>query len=153
MSGELTTLLAGEALSVEKRLMGLPQGVYPVTDYFAPGVYVRETIVPAFNLVVGHMHREETINIVLAGSALVKVGDELRTIKAPAIFNTPAGSRKIVYALEELRFLNVHPNPTNETDPDQLEDALIEKSEAFLKYEKLLNEMQTAKHINNGDAV
>jgi hypothetical protein len=146
MSGGLTTYLVGEVETVEKRLLGLPQVEVPVVHHFAPGVYLREAIMPAGALVIGHKHKHEGINIVLSGSALVKIDGKIQTVKAPCIIKSAAGTRKIAYVIEEMRWLNIH--PTEETNLEQLEADLIDKSEAFKDYEKTLHDM-TAKQIKN----
>lgn len=135
MSEALKTIVCGDVSEVEKRLMKCPQVEIPIEHHFAPGVYAREAFMPAGALVVGHAHKEECLNIVLSGSALVSINGKLTEVSAPFILKSPAGSRKIAYVLTGMRWVNIHPNATNETDPAALEDAHIEKSTAFLEYE------------------
>jgi hypothetical protein len=146
MNETLATYVVGEVETVEKRLLGLPQVEVPLVHHFAPGVYLREAVMPAGALVIGHKHKHAGLNIVLTGSALVKIDGKICEIKAPCIIKSEAGTRKIAYVIEEMRWLNIH--PTNETDLDAIEAEQIEKSAAFTEYEKTLQEM-TAKKINN----
>lgn len=143
----LKSYLVGDLDQVEARLLAMPQVDVPIVNHFAPGVYMREAVMPAGALVIGHAHKHEGFNIVLSGSALVKIDGVVRTIKAPCIIKSAAGTRKVAYVIEEMRWLNVH--PTTETDLAVLEDTLIDKSATFTEHEKTLAEM-TAKTISTG---
>ena len=94
---------------------------------------------PAGALVIGHAHREETFNILLAGVIRVKIDGVIHELKAPCIIKSSAGTRKIAYVIEETRWVNVH--ATKETNLAVLEDTLIEKSAMFKAHENTLEAM------------
>ncbi len=125
--------------SLEAAMLDAAQVELGFTHHFASGVYAREMSAPAGALVLGHAHKTDCINIVLAGRARVMVSGsgEVRTVKAGDVFVSPAGVRKLGYVEADLRFLNIHPNPENETDLQKLEDTYVEKSPAFLLHEAL----------------
>ena len=139
-SGALASHLVGDLETVEARLLSGPQVEVPIVNHFAPGIYLREAIMPAGALVIGHAHKHEGFNIVLTGSALVKIDGKICEIKAPCILKAAAGTRKIAYVIEEMRWVNVH--ATTETDLAVLEDTLVEKSDTFKAHEKTLQEMK-----------
>jgi hypothetical protein len=148
MGPALNILEVEDLEGVEKRLLGCPPLEIETVHHFAPGVYLREAIMPAGAIVLGHAHREAGLNIVLTGAALVKIDGVLKKISAPCIFLSAAGVRKIAYTLEKTRWLNIHPNAKNETDAEALESSNIIKSATFLEHEK--NQKITMKTQNAG---
>lgn len=95
----------------------------------------------AGTFVIGHEHKTEHFNIVLTGRASVMLEDgKVQEIVAPCTFVSHAGVRKVLYIHEDMIWQTVH--PTEETDVDKLEAALIVKSVSFLKHEKLLEDIR-----------
>lgn len=120
---------------LEAKLLELPQIDAKVYNHFGPGLYVRELHIPAGSFIIGHSHKSEQLNILLSGECiLLPPGGESIRLKAPYMFNGKPG-RKMAYAITDVIWQNIH--ATDETDLDKLEDMLIEKSEAYLKYEEL----------------
>jgi hypothetical protein len=75
--------------------------------YFANGSYVREMIMPAHALIVGRIHKHETINILLEGELTVVDESGNKTdFKAPHVFIAPAGNQKAAYTKTPVRWLN-----------------------------------------------
>lgn len=128
---------------LEKRMLVLPQLDVPVTHRFAPGVYMREVVMPADSFIIGHQHKTEHFNVVTKGRALVRMGDKIEEIVAPCVFVSGAGVRKILLILEEMTWATIH--PTTETDQEKLDDALIVKSDAFLDYQAVLADIEQLK--------
>jgi quercetin dioxygenase-like cupin family protein len=124
---------------LEAAMLEAPQVPLRFVHHFAPGVYAREMIAPAGALVLGHAHREACLNIVLAGRARVRVGEDgpERVVKAGDVFVSPAGVRKLGLVEEELRFLNVHANPDDTTDLAAIAAATIEQSPTFARHAAL----------------
>ena len=91
--------------------------------HFADGVYGRELRIPAGVAVIGKMHRHSTLNVLAAGELAVTTPDGPQVLKAPAIFVSPAGAKKLGVAITDCVFLNVH--ASRETDLDKLEAELI----------------------------
>lgn len=122
--------------ALEGALLSDPLPACPVVDLFAPGIYARECTLPAGSICIGHEHTTTHLNIVLTGRARVLVGNEVKTIKAGDVFTSGPGTRKVGLIEETMRFLTIHPNPSDETDPAKLEAGLIRKSETFLSHEE-----------------
>lgn len=108
----------------------------PLVHRFAPGVYMREVTMPAGTYVIGHEHLTEHGNVVLSGRALVSMNGEVAEVVAPQVFTSPAGLRKILIILEEMRFMTIHPNPADERDIDTLEAIFVRKSATYLRWER-----------------
>jgi hypothetical protein len=147
---ELPELSATERLmqkarieEMERAMLEMPQVNAPVTERFAPGVYLREIFMPAGALIIGHEHRTEHFNIVLQGSALVAIDGVVEEIIAPATFVSKPGVRKVLLIIEDMIWQTVH--PTTETDPAKLEDMLIVKSEGFQEVERQLQLLKEAR--------
>lgn len=117
---------------IEKNLLQLAQVDVPLIHRFAPGVYFREVEMPAGSLVIGHEHKTDHFNVVLTGRAVVMMDGVVRHIKAPDVFRSAPGVRKVLFIQETMRWATIH--PTTETDLAKLEDDLIVKSAAFLKH-------------------
>jgi hypothetical protein len=125
--------------AAEKACLAMPQLDCPINHHFAPGIYCREAVMqPGFY--IGHKHRAACLNIVLSGRASVYVDGKVIEIKAPMIFTSPAGARKVALVHEEMRFANIH--PTDETDLEKLEEICIEKSAAWIEHQEEIKALQ-----------
>ena len=96
---------------------------------FAPGLYVRELTVPAGSVIIGKVHKHETVNILMKGSALLACDGKLEKVSAPLTFVSAAGRQKAAYVLEDMTWINVH--PTTETDLGVIEEQFIERDDEF----------------------
>lgn len=111
-----------------------PQVECPVAHHFGPGVYIREVRIPAGTVVVGHSHKDENLNIMLAGKMALVLDGQVSIVSAP--FQTVAKpGRKAAYVLEDTVWLNVY--ATTETDIDKLEATYVEKSAAWLSHHEV----------------
>jgi hypothetical protein len=96
----------------------------PVQNHFAPHVYVREIFMPAGTLVVGKMHKTEHFNIITQGTVrIIDADDSIHEVSAGDIFTSSPGVKKVLYIVEDTRWITVH--PTNTTDMKALEEELI----------------------------
>jgi hypothetical protein len=123
---------------LESALLRMPQVELPLTHMFAPGVYWREMFAPAGTLVVGHMHKTKHFNVLLSGKMVVLVDGKPFEMKAPEVFVSEAGVRKVAYVTQDMRFVNIFPTAGLEhcgEDIAMLEDELRTKSDGFLEYE------------------
>ena len=106
----------------------LPEVQCPVSNYFAPGIYVREMVIPADTIAIGHNHLTEHICTIVHGKiAFLRMDRSVHYYEAPATFIAGKG-RKIVYAMTDTVVQNVHPNPDNLTDQQELEKLFIDKT-------------------------
>lgn len=121
---------------IEGRLLELGWKDLPVTHRFAPGVYMREGVVPAGDLILGHAHKEEHLTVFYRGKALFCMGGKVSLLTAPCVVTCKAGVRKIAFVLEDLEGANIHANPTNERDIEKLEDSLFTKSLTYRTHMK-----------------
>jgi quercetin dioxygenase-like cupin family protein len=119
---------------IEKELLTHEQTNCSVTHRFGPGIYIREVILPAGSVVVGHYHTHEHLNIMIAGRlALINEDGTSTELVAPYTFTAPKG-RKIAYVYETVLWHNVY--ATEETDLEKLEEMFFTKSDTFKDFEQ-----------------
>ncbi len=120
-------------IDLENAMLKLPQVECTLTHNFAHGVYVRELHIPKDTIIMGKRHRFETCNIVLTGALSIYMGEDepIKKIKAPCIFNTQSGAKKLGYTHEDTIFLNII--GTSERDIQKIEEEFIITEKEFIK--------------------
>lgn len=96
----------------------------PLEHYHTPGLYGRRIFVPGGTVVITKVHKSEHITVALKGTCTVR--DEqgnLSEISAPAVFVTRPGTRRAVYAHDDVEWLTVHACTTQNLD--QIESLLV----------------------------
>ena len=103
-----------------------------LTDhFFAPGIYARMLFIPAGGVIVGKIHKHETMNIICKGKIAITTEDGQMVIEGPCIVNSSPGIKKAGYAIEDTWWINIH--ATDETDLDKIEEEFIAKDYDELK--------------------
>lgn len=101
-----------------------------VIHRFGPGIYIREALLPAGSLIIGHTHKTEHTNIMIKGRLLILHADGTTSeLVAPACFTAKPG-RKIAVILEDVIWQNVY--ATTETDVRILEELFLDKTDEAL---------------------
>jgi hypothetical protein len=113
---------------IEAEMLGHLQVDCQITHRFGPDIYIREGLIPAGTLIMGHAHRTAHMNMLLRGRIAVVIDGDVRIMEGPTSFTAPAG-RKVIYAIDEAVMQNIH--VTSETDVDVLEDQLVDKSDTW----------------------
>ena len=145
MPDEITVPAAISLADIERleaALLPHPAEV-PMTHTFAPGVYVRQAQFAPGMIAIGHEHKTEHINVILKGRFSVLENGAVRQVVGPCTFVSAPGVRKVALFHEETLWQNVHPNPTNETNQDKLEDIFIVKSETWKQHQLSAQEVKT----------
>jgi len=109
---------------IQSELKKMPQIEIETNHYFAPGVYMREVIIPQGAVVTGRIHRHEHMNIMSKGKLRLMTPEGMQTVTAPYTVKSPPGTKRLAIAIEETVWTTVHPNPENLTDTDLLQDLL-----------------------------
>jgi hypothetical protein len=106
----------------------------PLTHYHTEDLYGRRIIVPAGSVFTTRVHLYDHISVALRGVITIVDNDkDFKTVSAPDVFVTKAGTHRIVYVHEEVEFLTVH--HCEEQDDDKVEDLLGYKT--MKEYEAL----------------
>ena len=116
-----------EAIGALEQVMAtFPQVEQPLTHHFNEGQYAREIFNPKGSLIVTKTHKQGNFSFVPTGRLLVISEDGRKEIGAGQFFSTKPGTKRFIYALEDTRFVTVHPNHLNITDLDELEKQIIQ---------------------------
>lgn len=135
-----TKIDAFQAMMLEQ-----PQAEVPVRNVFSGGVYAREVFIPKGTLLVGKLHMTEHLNICLQGDLTFVTVDGPRRIKAPAMFSSPAGTKKVAYANEDSIWVNVHPDMG--LDPEDIIASIT--VDTFAEYDRMVNKASFVQAIAN----
>ena len=138
-------------LELENTLLDLVDGenivkgdteVFPLQHTFTEGIYVRQMSMKKDSAAIGKIHKDDHIWFLMSGSMRVASETSSENYEAPCYVEAPAGSKRVLYALEDCVWVNVYPNPTNTEDLEELEDMIIVKDyEEFEKYNNKNNKI------------
>ena len=98
----------------------------PIVHHFSKGVYAREMRPPKGALIVGKIHKFENLNILSQGEVSVLSIDGVMKVKAPHTFVATPGTKRVIYAHEDVVWTTIH--GTDETDVDKIEEQFIAKT-------------------------
>ena len=112
---------------------------YIVTNVIADGVLARTVLMPKGEIVVGEIHKYESINILVKGELKVWVNGEVKHLKAPYMIKSNANTRKVVYILEDTVWTSIH-RVTSENLKDIEEEIIVKVDrEALIEELKQIN--------------
>ena len=132
MNHQMMLKAANEVLSaaeMRKKIVALEQDMlahpdilvdFPLEHFFAPGLYMRQMTVPKNGYLTGRIHKTEHYCILAKGTVRLVTEDGTRDVSAPAVLHSMPGAKRAIFALEEMIWINVHHNPTDEHDLDKL---------------------------------
>ena len=91
-------------------------------------VYLRELFIPKGCFLVTKLHRDAYFSFLMFGAltVLTETGGAIK--EGPCIIPSAAGAKRIAYAHTDFVWATVHPNPTNSTDVQMLEDQIHAES-------------------------
>jgi len=105
----------------------MPQVTGETRHHFSDGMYARELFIPAGTVVVGALHKSQHLYMVVKGKCKVSSQYETVKIEAPYIGETIPGTKRVIYAETDCVWIGFF--PTQLTDIDEIEAALIEPEE------------------------
>ena len=110
---------------------------FPMKHTFADGVYVREMFMKKDSAVIGAIHKHLHVWFLLTGHLVIAKEESKEEYLAPCYVLAEPGSKRVIYAVEDSVFVNVHKNPTNTQDILELEKNIValnrEDYEEYLK--------------------
>ena len=115
---------------------GLGNKLAPLEHTFADGVYVRQMYMPKDTAVIGKIHKREHVWFLLQGCISVATENKIEEYEAPCYVVSPGGSKRVILALEDSIFVNIHPNPSNTQDLIELEKYNVAKD--YEEYEQYI---------------
>jgi hypothetical protein len=108
---------------------------FPLTHSFSDGVYIREMSMLKDGIVIGKIHNRSHTWFLMKGKLKIANEDGVVTYSAPTYVNAGSGAKRVIIALEDSVFVNVHPNPNNITNINELEKILT--CETYTQYKQL----------------
>lgn len=120
---------------LEKQMEKMEQVEIQTRHYFSKGLYAREIFIPKGVLLTGKIHKTEHINVLSQGEITVWTEEGMKRLKAPFMFVSQPGTKRVGYAHEDCVWTTIH--GTNETEIDKLEIELIEDEKTFLERNQL----------------
>jgi short subunit fatty acids transporter len=111
----------------------------PLTHSFSDGIYVREIFIKKGMFAIGKIHKFNHTFFLMKGKLLLCSEEGIKQIEAPYYGNSSAGTKRVVIALEDTIFVNVHPNPNNIKEIEKLEENFVLSSYEEYDNYKLLN--------------
>ena len=101
--------------------------VFPLKHTFTDGIYIRQMSMEKDSFVIGKIHKHNHVWFLLTGHIVVVDENDSVEHIAPCYVEAPAGSKRVIYAHEDSIWVNVHANPTNTRDLEELESLIIAK--------------------------
>jgi hypothetical protein len=126
---ELAIDMRSRVERLEAILAQAPQAECGLQHRFAPGVYMREMLVPAGVIATGAVHKTEHLTIVV-GHCVLTTDEGPQEFSGYSSFVSKPGAKRAIYAIEPTIVTTVH--PTDETDLDKLCELLTESRSAEL---------------------
>ena len=100
----------------------------PLFHRFVNGMYIREIFMPKDALITSKIHLTEHPFTISKGKVAVCIdGDNWQEFEAPYTGITKAGTRRVLYVIEDCVWTTYHLNPDNGQDLEAIEDRIIEK--------------------------
>jgi hypothetical protein len=107
---------------------------YPLAHVFTEGLYLRELRLEADTTIVGKIHKEDHIVFLLHGIVAVATDNGVEEYEGPCYMKSSAGVKRIAHAVTDIIWVNIHANPSNTQDVEELENNIVAKD--YLEYEK-----------------
>jgi hypothetical protein len=121
---------------VEEALSRLPQEHTDVEHFFADGMYGRRCFIPADTVVTGKIHRHEHFVLLIKGEATINTDKGMERIKAPHVWVSQPGAKRILYTHSDCEFFTTHLNHENGRDLEAIEAYVIEP-EGLITHEQV----------------
>lgn len=115
-----------------ERVIGqLPPVECPTRHFFAPGVFLREMLVPAGVIATGAVHKTEHLTIV-AGHCLLTTDEGPKEFIGFHTIHSKPGAKRAISAISDTFVTTIHANPDDETDVAVLAERFTESKASEL---------------------
>ncbi len=105
----------------------------PLTHDFADQLYIRRMDMVAGSVVVGAIHNHKHVWFLLTGKLSIYSNNKLEDYVAPCYVVSEPGTKRLIYAHEQSIFVNVHKNPSNTKNIEELEKEIVSFTEEEFK--------------------
>ena len=111
--------------------------IAPIKHAFADGVYIRQMDMVKESIVVGAIHKHLHVWFLLTGHITVATENTTEDYIAPCYVVSTPGVKRVILANEDSIFVNIHKNPSNTRDIDELEKEIVALN--YEEYEEYIN--------------
>ena len=111
--------------------------IAPIKHTFADRIYIRQMDMFKDSVVVGAIHKHLHVWFLLTGHVTITTESTTEDYIAPCYVVSTPGVKRVILALEDSTFVNVHKNPSNTQDIDQLEKEIVALN--YEEYEEYIN--------------
>jgi hypothetical protein len=108
---------------LEAVLTHVEPGEYQLRHRFAPGVYMREMLIPANQIATGAVHKTKHLTIVV-GHCYLTDENGAQEFCGYSSFESEPGTKRAIVTIQDTIVTTIH--PTEETDLDKLCELLTE---------------------------
>ena len=102
--------------------------ISPIKHAFADGVYIRQMDMVKDTVVVGAIHKHLHVWFLLTGHVTIATEDTTEDYIAPCYVVSTPGVKRVILANEDSIFVNIHKNPSNTQNIDELVKQYEEKN-------------------------
>jgi len=149
---QITTNSRNKILKLEKSLLCVADGINvegdgkhvvtkskiaPIKHSFADGVYIRQMDMQKSSIVVGAIHKHLHVWFLLTGDITVATENTTEDYIAPCYVVSTPGVKRVILANEDSIFVNIHKNPSNTQNIDELEKEIVALN--YEEYEEYIN--------------
>ena len=106
-----------------KEIVAIPD--IPIKHSFADQLYVRQMDLKKDHVIIGAVHNHLHVWFLLTGKVIINNNGVKIEHIAPCYTVSKPGSQRIILALEDSIFVNVHKNPTNTKDISKIEKEIV----------------------------
>jgi|TARA_B110000285_G_scaffold45467_1_gene50825 quercetin dioxygenase-like cupin family protein len=92
---------------------------------FADQVYIRQMNLKKDYVIVGAIHNHLHAWFLLSGKVIINNNGEKIEHVAPCYTVSKPGSKRLIYAVEDSVFVNIHKNPSNTKNIEELEKEIV----------------------------
>ena len=111
--------------------------ISPIKHAFADGIYIRQMDMAKDTVVVGAIHKHLHVWFLLTGHVTIATEDVTEDYIAPCYVVSTPGVKRVILANEDSIFVNIHKNPSNTRDLDELEKEIVALN--YEEYEEYIN--------------
>jgi len=135
-------------LKIEENISKMPQAYFgdspncPLTHTFCNGMYMREIFIPAGTYIAGEIHKNEHPVWFIEGEMIDITEDGVKHLTKNDYFVSASGTKRVGFAIQDTRWLNIFLNPTEERNVDKLKEMNLIKD--YIEYDN-----SVLKKLNN----
>ena len=97
----------------------------PIKHQFADQIYIRQMDLKQGHIIVGAIHNHLHAWFLMEGHVIINNNGKIIEHIAPCYTVSNPGSQRLIYAIEDSIFVNVHKNPTNTKNIKELEKEIV----------------------------